>query len=138
MNVSTLDANKLTLLYKVILSKNIKIDENDIDRYSIKMNKLKNKIIETRDQGCFNRNRKLNIIHNVFYSYIYRLRVKGLTSIWQDAFLEYCLFNLHIKEITDINSVSHNIQKKISINYNDFLDKLERENVLVSSENDIL
>jgi hypothetical protein len=138
MNVSTLDANKLTLLYKVILSKNIKIGENDIDRYSIKMNKLKNKIIETRDQGCFNRNRKLNIIHNVFYSYIYRLRVKGLTSIWQDAFLEYCLFNLHIKEITDINSVSHNIQKKISINYNDFLDKLERENVLVSSENDIL
>ena len=131
MTVTESDIKKLKLLYKIILNKKIRISINNLDNYYSKLQNLKVKILkDPSDEYCgMLRNRKLNIIHNVFYSYIYRLKIKDYKEVWHEAFIEYCLIDLTVQDgsIKDINDLSHNLQKRISINYNLFMTELEKK-----------
>ena len=130
MNVTESDIKKLSILYKTILNKRISISNNNIDKYNSKLKNLKVKLLNGPGNQCFGifKKRNLNIIHNIFYSYIYRIKIKGYKEIWQEAFIEFCLVDLKLNDsLKDINSLSHNIQKRISINYNLFMTELEKE-----------
>ena len=93
------------------------------------MLKFENKIMEINDSGiyCFKKTRKRNltILHNIFYSYVFRMKAKGIARVWQEAFIEYCLMNLKKDQIIDINSVAHNIQNKIEILFEETLVNIE-------------
>lgn len=118
---------KLILLYKVVLLKKIKIRNSR--EYAEKILKLDSKIMEKSYSkiSCFKNTKKRNltILHNIFYSYVFRLKAKGVARVWQESFIEYCLMNLKKEEITDINSVAHNIQNKIEILFEQTLVKIE-------------
>lgn len=125
--VSEENIEKLVLLYNVVLLKKIKIENSS--EYAEKLMKLENKImgIDNVKCGYFKKTkiRNLMILHNILYSYIFRLKARGVTRVWQEAFMEYCLMNLKKEEITDINSVAHNIQNKIEILFEETLVKLD-------------
>lgn len=131
--VSEENIEKLVLLYNVVLLKKIKIKNSS--EYAEKLIKLENKImgIDNVKCGYFKKTkiRNLMILHNILYSYIFRLKARGVTRVWQEAFIEYCLMNLEKKEITNINIVAHNIQNKIEILFEETLVKLD----LISKEN---
>ena len=132
-DVSIDNIDKLVLLYKVVLLKKIKIKNSS--EYAEKLIKLENKIVGIDSIKCsyFKKTkiRNLMILHNILYSYIFRLKARGVTRVWQEAFMEYCLMNLSKEQITDINSVAHNIQNKIEILFEETLVKLD----LKSKEN---
>lgn len=121
------NTEKLVLLYKVILSKKIKIRNSN--EYSNRILRLEGKIMGNVPIKFphFNKTKKRNlrILHNIFYSYIFRLKAKGVTRVWQEAFIEYCLMNLLKEQITDINTIAHNIQNKIELLFEETLVKLE-------------
>lgn len=121
------NTEKLVLLYKVILSKKIKIRNSN--EYSKRILRLEGKIMGNVPIKFpyFNKTKKRNlrILHNIFYSYIFRLKAKGVTRVWQEAFIEYCLMNLLKEQITDINTIAHNIQNKIELLFEETLVKLE-------------
>ena len=125
--VSSENIDRLVRLYNVVLSKKIKIKNSN--EYAKKVIELENKImgIDNIKCSCFKKTkiRNLMILHNIFYSYIFRLKAKGKIRIWQEAFIEYCLMNLSKEQITDINSVAHNIQNKIEILFEETLVKIE-------------
>ena len=125
-DVCSENLEKLVLLYKVVLSKKIKIRNSS--EYAEKILKLEGKIMETDfyKRSCFKNSKKRNLIilHNIFYSYVFRLKAKGVARVWQEAFIEYCLMNLKKEQITDINSVAHNIQNKIEILFEQTLVKI--------------
>jgi hypothetical protein len=126
-DVCSENKEKLILLYKVVLSKKVKI--RNTNEYSEKMLKFENKIMEINYSGiyCFKniRKRNLTILHNIFYSYVFRMKAKGIARVWQEAFIEYCLMNLKKDQIIDINSVAHNIQNKIEILFEETLVNIE-------------
>ena len=121
------NTEKLVLLYKVILSKKIKIRNSN--EYAKRILRLEGKImgIVPVKFPYFNQTKKhnLGILHNIFYSYVFRLKAKGAARVWQEAFIEYCLMNLLKEQITDINTIAHNIQNKIEILFEETLVKLE-------------
>lgn len=121
------NTEKLVLLYKVILSKKIKIRNSN--EYAKRILRLEGKIMGNVPVKFhyFNQTKKRNlrILHNIFYSYIFRLKAKRVTRVWQEAFIEYCLMNLLKEQITDINTIAHNIQNKIELLFEETLVKLE-------------